>query len=163
MQFYEAIKLRSLKDKFILLAYLLCDLSRNSIEVIMKFFYAFVFMFVSHFILAQDFQGKYYRKIEAQAGELLEYTLELKEENTYKILIHRNIKRENSQDEYFKGNGTWTQEKHKIIFTPKLTGEKNEIDMTAVVARFNPKKQNELLFYTKQKMEWVLNVGMKKQ
>ena len=48
-------------------------------------------MFVSHFILAQDFQGKYYRKIEAQAGELLEYTLELKEGNIYKILIYNTL------------------------------------------------------------------------
>ncbi len=129
----------------------------------MKFLYIIVFMFVSNFILAQDFTGKYYRKIEAQAGELFVYTLELNENNTYKILIHRNLNRGNSEDEYFEGIGTWTQEKSKIIFIPELTGKKNEIDMTTVTARFDVKKKNELLFYSKQKMKWGLNVGMKKE
>ena len=130
--------------------------------MIMKYLYVITFLLVSHFVLAQDFTGKFYRKIEAKAGELLEYTLELKENNRYKILIHRNINRVNSQDEYFEGTGTWSQDKNKIVFIPELTGEKGEIDMTTVVARFNPKKEKELLFFTKQKMSWGLNVGMEK-
>ena len=54
-------------------------------------------------------------------------------------------------------------QKHKILFYPELCGEKNEIDMTTVTARFDIKKKDELLFYSKKKMGWGLNVGMKRK
>lgn len=123
-----------------------------------------LFFFISFsFVYSQDFVGKYYYKCEPINSGPLVYSLQLNSDFSYEIIIHRRINKEYGSDEYFKGKGTWKQEKHKIIFQPELCGEKNEIDMTSVTARFDIKNKDELLFFSKKKMGWGLNVGMKKQ
>ncbi len=120
------------------------------------------FLFLSISIYSQEFVGEYSYKSEPVNAGPISYNLKLNEDFTYEINIHRRISREFGPDEYFKGVGTWKQVKSKIIFQPELCGEKNEIDMTSVTARFDIKKKDELLFYAKEKMNWGLNVGMKK-
>ncbi len=120
------------------------------------------FLFLSISIYSQEFVGEYSYKSEPVNAGPISYNLKLNEDFTYEINIHRRINREFGPDEYFKGVGTWKQVKNKIIFQPELCGEKNEIDMTSVTARFDIKKKDELLFYAKEKMNWGLNVGMKK-
>lgn len=129
----------------------------------MKAIFALFFFISFSFVYSQEFVGEYYYKCElVNAGPLI-YSLSLNENFTYEIKIHRRINKEYGPDEYFTGKGKWNQEKNKIIFQPELCGEKNEIDMTSVTARFDIKNKDELLFFAKQKMGWGLNVGMKKQ
>lgn len=113
-------------------------------------------------IYSQEFVGEYFYKSEPINAGHITYSLKLNEDFTYEINIHRRINDGFGADESFIGRGTWKQEKHKIIFYPVLSGEENEIDLTSVTARFDIKKKNELLFYSKQKMEWGLNVGLKR-
>ena len=123
-----------------------------------------LFFFISFsFAYSQDFVGEYYYKSEPINSGPFVYSLTLNEDFSYVINIHRRTNKEYGPDEYFKGKGTWGQEKSKIIFQPELSGEKNEIDMATVTARFDHKKKDELMFFTKKKMGWGLNVGMKKQ
>lgn len=117
---------------------------------------------ISFISFSQNFVGTYYQKIEPSNADFFEYELHLKNNFTYQITIQRSISK-NIEVEHFKGQGTWKQEKHKILFYPELCGEKNEIDMTTVTARFDIKKKDELLFYSKKKMGWGLNVGMKRK
>lgn len=119
-------------------------------------------LFISISIYSQNFKGNYHFKSEPINAELIEYNLKLNEDFSYEIRIHRRVNNEYGIDEYFKGVGTWKQEKNKISFHPELSGEENEIDMTSVTARFDIKKKDELLFYAKKKMSWGLSVGMKK-
>lgn len=128
----------------------------------MKTFIFNLFLFFSITIYSQEFVGEYSYKSEPINSGPFVYSLKLNEDFTYEINIHRRINKE-YPDEYFKGIGTWKQEKQKILFYPELCGEKNEIDMTSVTARFDIKKKDELLFYSKKKMAWDLNVGIKKQ
>ena len=120
------------------------------------------FLFISITAFSQEFVGEYYYKSEPVNAGPFVYSLKLNTDFTYEINIHRRINKEYGPDEYFKGQGTWKQEKQKILFYPELCGEKNEIDMTTVTARFDIKKKDELLFYSKRKMSWGLNVGLKK-
>lgn len=129
----------------------------------MKNFILTLFLFVSVSVFSQEFVGEYYHKSEPVNSEPFVYSLKLNDDFTYEINIHRKVNKEFGADEYFKGQGTWKQEKNKIVFIPELTNEKNEIDMTSVSARFDLRKKDELLFYSKRKMSWGLNVGMKKQ
>ena len=122
----------------------------------------FFFFFFSITIYSQEFVGEYSYKSEPVNAGPITYNLKLNEDFSYEINIYRRINRELGPDEYFKGVGTWKQVNNKIIFYPELCGEKNEIDMTSVTARFDIKKKDELLFYSKRKMNWGLNVGMKK-
>lgn len=128
----------------------------------MKNFILSFFLFFSISIYSQEFVGEYSHKSEPINAGPISYNLKLNEDLTYEIIIHRRMNKEVGPDEYFKGVGTWTQVKNKIIFYPQLSGEKNEIDMTSVTARFDIKKKDELLFYAKKKMSWGLNVGLKK-
>lgn len=129
----------------------------------MRLFYSLLFILLTNFFFAQDFSGKYYKKIESVSKELIEYTIVIKNNNNYEIKIHRILNASNNTDEYFEGKGEWKKVKTKIIFYPEISGSANEIDLTGVTARFDIKNQNTLLFYSKQKMKWELNVGMNKQ
>jgi|SRR5690606_26845411 len=129
----------------------------------MKKILLFAFFTISFISFSQNFVGEYYYKSEPVNAGPFVYSLMLNEDFTYEINIHRRVNKEYGPDEYFKGQGTWRQEKHKILFYPELCGEKNEIDMTTVTARFDIKKKDELLFYSKKKMGWGLNVGMKRK
>lgn len=128
----------------------------------MKKIILFALFLISFMGFSQEFSGTYFKKNETVDTGFFEYKLHLNDNFTYEIFIQRKINK-NSEIEYFKGLGTWKQEKHKIVFYPENTGVKNEIDMTSVTARFDVKKKDELLFYTKKRMSWNLNVGMRKQ
>ena len=128
----------------------------------MKIFILFFFLFFSISIYSQEFVGEYSHKSEPINAGPISYNLKLNEDFSYEINIHRRMNKEFGPDEYFKGVGTWKQVKNKIIFYPQLSGEKNEIDMTSVTARFDIKKKDELLFYSKRNLGWGLNVGFKK-
>jgi hypothetical protein len=112
---------------------------------------------------SQEFVGVYTYKSEPVNTGFIEYNLVLNNDSTYVIAIQRKLNKDYGEVEYFEGKGIWKQEKHKVIFYPELSGEQNEIDMTSVTVRFDIKQKDELLFYSKKKMGWGLNVGMKKQ
>lgn len=128
----------------------------------MKNFILSLFVCFSIGMYSQEFVGVYTYKSEPVNAGFIEYSLVLNNDSTYVIAIQRKLNKDYGEVEYFEGKGTWKQEKNKIIFYPELSKEKNEIDMTSVTARFDIKKKDELLFYSKNKMSWGLNVGMKK-
>lgn len=127
----------------------------------MKIFYSLTFLLFTIIGFSQDYAGNYYKKVNSINGELFEYSLNLKSDNSYSVEIHRNLNQVNSVDEYFIGKGKWKIVNKKILFFPELTNEKNEIDMSEATARFDSKDKKALVFFNSIAAQ-NLNVGMQK-
>jgi hypothetical protein len=127
----------------------------------MKLFYSFTFLLFTILSFSQDYTGKYFKKVNSVNGEIIEYSLNLNDDNSYSIKIYRNLNQKNSIDEFFVGNGKWKIENKKILFFPVFGNEKNEIDLSNTTARFDSKNKLALVFFN-SKTFWNLNVGMQK-
>ena len=130
--------------------------------IVMKNSLLFALILCSNFLFSQDFVGAYSHKSEPVNAGPIVYNLKLNADFTYEISIHRRFNKELGPDEYFKGQGTWKQEKHKILFFPESCECDNEIDLTDTTSRFKSKNSTELVFFNFNG-NWSLNVGLSKQ
>ncbi|WP_299677942.1 hypothetical protein [uncultured Dokdonia sp.] len=67
------------------------------------------------------YSGEYTKKTKTKKGEILEWTLSLRDDGTFLYHFYRDLNCHQCVEEHFYGKGTWTASKKVIIFNTRET------------------------------------------